>query len=426
MSQLVIDGIQQMTSFSPGFWLFDGEIFKFDSQMQKIFQLDSHEITLENFLRLIDEKSADYLRKFFSSFHEDVLTLKFSTTGNAVKYILIQGSILDRDPRGRAIRCSGYCIELKTQFSVPRLFHSNELGNWEWNGISGECQFCDNYRAMLGYAPGEAFPKTFEEWVRIVHPEDLEGVDFQRQLAIYPEFGDSFECSIRLRHKKGHYIWTIGKGFVAQRNHLGHALHIRGTNQSVEIIRRTYENSLQKITLDPLTGVYSRDFFKKKWNDVLNSDVYPISFLYIDICGLKMVNDTLGHELGDSMILTAVEIIDEVIQMPKFIVRMGGDEFLVVLPNCTSELAAECIKNLKKAQSQRVDQAIPVLFSIGKASMIIKTGLSEIVAAAEREMQRNKEHSRREDRAALLAWIEQRTGKKVTYVDTRIDGETET
>lgn len=125
----------------------------------------------------------------------------------------------------------------------------------------------------MGHAAGAAFPRTFEEWVSIVHPEDLEAVDFQRHLAIYPEFGDSFECSIRLRHKSGHYIWSIGKGFVSQRNHLGHAISIRGTNQSVEIIRRKYENFLQKVMLDPLTNTCSRDFFTKKRYEVPGSDV---------------------------------------------------------------------------------------------------------------------------------------------------------
>ncbi|WP_308770699.1 sensor domain-containing diguanylate cyclase [uncultured Bilophila sp.] len=327
---------------------------------------------------------------------------------------------MNRDADGRVTCCSGYCIELKTQFSIPRLFHSNELGMWEWNGISGECQFCDNYHSMLGYGPGDTFPETFEEWVKIVHPDDLDAVEFQRQLAIYPEFSDDFECSIRLRHKKGHYVWTIGKGFVSQRDHLGHAISLRGTNQSIEVIRKKYEEALQKSIIDPLTNSYTRDFFSKKWNDILKSDTYPISFLYIDICGLKLVNDFLGHEQGDEVLLRAVEIIDKIIQMTKFIIRMGGDEFLVILPNCTSELASACIKNLEKAQSQRGEQEIPVVFAIGKSSMIIETPLREIISSAEREMQRNKEHSRHKDRTLLLSYIEHIKGKEITYIDTRV------
>lgn len=295
------------------------------------------------------------------------------------------------------------------------------MGIWEWNGITGECRFCESYRAMLGYDAREHFPATFEEWATIVHPDDLDAVDFQRELAIHPEFGDSFECSIRLRHKNGHYVWTIGSGFVTQRNYLGHALALRGTNQSVEIIRQKYETSLRDAKFDPMTRMYNRDFFKKEWLEILQSNVFPISFLYIDICGLKMVNDTLGHAQGDRMILTAAELVDKVIQMPKFSIRMGGDEFLIILPNCTAALAAECAKNLKKAQLLRGDQEVPVLFAAGTSSMIIKAELREFISAAEREMQRNKEHSRREDRAFLLDYIERFRGERVSYTDDRIN-----
>lgn len=83
-------------------------------------------------------------------------------------------------------------------------------------------------------------------------------------MAFHPEYGDTFECSLRLRHKDGHYIWTIGKGFVSQRDHLGHAVYLRGTNQNIEIIRKKYEKSLQEARRDSLTNCYSRDFFKGK------------------------------------------------------------------------------------------------------------------------------------------------------------------
>ena len=70
------------------------------------------------------------------------------------------------------------------------------------------------------------------------------------------------------------------------------------------------------------------------------------------------------------MILKSVKIIEQTIQMTKFIIRMGGDEFLVILPNCTSELASACINNLIKAKSRCEDHTIPTqvfLFTIIKS-----------------------------------------------------------
>lgn len=412
---------QNFSSFSPGFWFFTENVFKIDEQMKKIFHFASNEIKLEDFLKGIDKKSADFMRTFFASSDMNILKLKVTTLENSNNYILIQGSVIERDTKGKALCCSGYCIELKTQFSFPRLLHSNELGEWDWNGISGECQFCDNYHLMLGYAPQDIdFPKSFDEWVKIVHPDDRDAVEFQKQLSMNPEFGDKFECFVRLRHKNGHYVWTIGKGFVTQRNHLGHAVSLYGTNQSLEIIQKKYESALQKISMDPLTNTYTRDFFTKKWKDIQNSNNFPISFLYIDICYLKMVNDTLGHDVGDEMILKAVKIIDQTIQMTKFIIRMGGDEFLVILPNCTAELAAVCINNVTKAQSHYEDGKIPCVFAMGKSLLTGKASLKETISAAEREMQKNKEQTRQEARAILLYYIESIKKKKIEYHDTRI------
>lgn len=420
---MLIDDIQQnFSSFSPGFWVFTENIFKVDEQMKKIFHLASNEIGMEDFLNILDERSENFMRAFLASSEINILNLKVKTLKNTDSYLLFQGSVIERDSKGKALCCSGYCTELKSQFSAPRILHSNnEFGEWDWNGISGECQFCGNYHYMLGYDPAENdFPKTYDEWVELVHPDDLDAIEFQRQLVLNPEFGDKFECSVRLKHKDGHYVWTIGKGFVTQRNHLGHAISLYGTNQSLEIIQKKYENALQKVNLDPLTNTCTRDFFSKKWKDIQNSNHYPISFLYIDICYLKMVNDTLGHDVGDEMILKSVKIIEQTIQMPKYIIRMGGDEFLVILPNCTAELAAACINNLMKAKSRRDDHTIPAVFAMGKSLMTGKTSLKETIAAAEREMQKNKEHSRLEDRAVLQSYIEDIKKEKIEYHDTRI------
>lgn len=277
---MLSENIQQnFSSFSPGFWIFSGNTLKIDEQLKKIFHLASNEVELEDFLQILDTKSANFMRAFFASSEIDMLNIKVKTPGKSDGYILIQGSAIERDTHGKALCCSGYCIALKTQFSVPRILHSNEFGEWDWNGISGECQFCDNYHLMLGYEPDdENFPKNFKEWVQLVHPEDLDAVEFQRQLSLNPEFGDTFECSVRLRHKKGHYVWTMGKGFVTQRNHLGHAISLYGTNQSLEVIQKKYENALQKISMDPLTHTYTRDFFLKNGKIFMTVPIIPSAF----------------------------------------------------------------------------------------------------------------------------------------------------
>ena len=237
-----------------------------------------------------------------------------------------------------------------------------------------------------------------------------------------PDVGDKFECFVRLRRKSGEYIWTIGKGFVAQRDHHGRAVSIRGTNQNIDIVQRNYEKAMEKNIRDALTGCYNRGFFKEYWKRLRDECRFPISFLYIDICGLKMINDLLGHNVGDTTILQVISIVESVIQMQKYIIRMGGDEFLVILPECSMELLVECEKNLNKYMrvKNRIND-LPVLFSVGASSLYNKDeSWNEAVGLAERNMQKNKEASRQQDLLLVVSYIEAKTGKKVAYKDSRL------
>ena len=110
-----------------------------------------------------------------------------------------------------------------------------------------------------------------------------------------------------------------------------------------------------------------------------------------------MVNDALGHDRGDRLLLETVNVLSTVIQMPKYIIRMGGDEFLVLLPDCTPPLADECARNLAKGLMLQKEADVPVIFAIGAASLTRGESLDAAIRTAEREMQRAKTRSRAQD-----------------------------
>ena len=421
----VVTNENTMSSFSPGFFLYkDGTIF-LDRKAQTVFHTADRSISLSAFLCLLDDPS----RVLFHDILEkdalgDVVIINASLEKNdGIRRVLIQGSVIERNAQGEAASFSGYCVEVKNEFSVPRIYDTAEIGLWEWDSVSGKCMFCKGYHRMLGYDwPYERLPDTFEGWKELVHPDDIEAVIFQEKLSRSPGVGDKFECFVRLRHKSGEYIWTIGKGFVAQRDHHGRAISIRGTNQNIDIVQRNYERAMEKNIRDALTGCYNRGFFKEYWKRLRDECRFPISFLYIDICGLKMINDLLGHNVGDTTILQVISIVESVIQMQKYIIRMGGDEFLVILPECSMELLVECEKNLNKYMrvKNRIND-LPVLFSVGASSLYNKDeSWNEAVGLAERNMQKNKEASRQQDLLLVVSYIEAKTGKKVAYKDSRL------
>ena len=135
-----------------------------------------------------------------------------------------------------------------------------------------------------------------------------------------------------------------------------------------------------------------------------------------------MINDLLGHNVGDTTILQVISIVESVIQIQKYIIRMGGDEFLVILPECSMELLVECEKNLNKYMrvKNRIND-LPVLFSVRASSLYNKDeSWNEAVGLAERNMQKNKEASRQQDLLLVVSYIEAKTGKKVAYKESRL------
>lgn len=104
----------------------------------------------------------------------------------------------------------------------------------------------------------------------------------------------------------------------------------------------------QAIT-DELTGLYNRAFldeFVKTHND----DCYPLAIISADCDGLKIINDTYGHIAGDEYIKAAVSLFKMVLPPERILFRMGGDEFLILLPATTEETALRLVEQMKEKQ----------------------------------------------------------------------------
>jgi len=109
------------------------------------------------------------------------------------------------------------------------------------------------------------------------------------------------------------------------------------------------EKEIEYLSLhDDLTGLYNRRFFREELNRLFNPRSYPLVLVVFDINGLKMVNDILGHRWGDWLIKKVAEILKNSVRAVDVVARIGGDEFVLLMPNTDESGVEVCISRIRK------------------------------------------------------------------------------
>ena len=112
--------------------------------------------------------------------------------------------------------------------------------------------------------------------------------------------------------------------------------------------KKQYEEKLKYLsTHDQLTGIYNRAYLNTQLEKPWEPALYPISILCCDIDGLKSVNDTLGHDTGDEMIKASARLLEVSLGPQDVLARIGGDEFVIVMPGTDEPRAWKMIRRIK-------------------------------------------------------------------------------
>lgn len=165
--------------------------------------------------------------------------------------------------------------------------------------------------------------------------------------------------------------------------------------------RHNYKEELEKninlnkvlsllATFDEMTGVYTRnvgigmiDIELKK----AKRDHIMLTLCFVDADGLKRVNDEYGHDYGDKYLQKIVEVLSSVIRASDFIIRVGGDEFLVVFYNCTASKAEELIiKGHTNLRESNCPFDCDFSYGISSTNGIENTSVDELIKLADTEM----------------------------------------
>lgn len=119
-----------------------------------------------------------------------------------------------------------------------------------------------------------------------------------------------------------------------------------------QLLMRTMIEKLDSVwCYDTLTGIYNRSGFRKYggkvWDEMLQKN-QDVLILFMDLDGLKMINDTYGHEEGDHLIQSFAEILIGVKKHGEAVMRYGGDEFVIISPYATEQEAENYVMSIEQ------------------------------------------------------------------------------
>jgi diguanylate cyclase (GGDEF)-like protein/PAS domain S-box-containing protein len=251
-------------------------------------------------------------------------------------------------------------------------------GMWEWDIRSQECYFSRRWKAMIGvHAPGGSSQP--EEWFERVHADDI-GLLKEALAAHLSGQTDHFQHEHRIRHEDGTYRRFLCRG-IAVRGASRRLSRIAGS------LTDTTERSIAQERLrsdgfrDPLTGLCNRAVFVEGLGQRLDEFKQRpgsgrFAALYLDLDRFKVVNDSLGHLVGDELLIAASRRLEGCLRDGDALARLGGDEFAILLNGLSDEQQANAI-------AFRIQDTLSAPFSIGgrevftSASIGIAFGLAD-------------------------------------------------
>ena len=217
-------------------------------------------------------------------------------------------------------------------------------GLWDWDLVSDVFYASDRWKLMLGL-PAEAPLPRASDWFRFVHREDMPELRtiLDRHLA-----GESphFEHEYRMTHRDGSDRWILCRG-VAVRNDAGKPVRMAGSHTDITERRRIQDDLAHATLHDDLTGLANRTLFtallERSLARARRSHTYVCAVLFVDIDHFKLVNDSLGHLVGDKFLVSMGKRFLERLRPGDVLARLGGDEFAVLLDDIPDAATATTI-----------------------------------------------------------------------------------
>ncbi len=172
---------------------------------------------------------------------------------------------------------------------------------------------------------------------------------------------------------------------------------------------------------DQLTGLYNRHYFEEELKRLDTERQLPLGVIVADINDLKLVNDIYGYAKGDKFITGAAKMIKKSCRSEDIVTRWGGDEFVILLPQVTSEELQAVVERLHRNSLEMQINDLPFSMAFGTAlKSRPEQSMIEFLQTAEKQMRSNKNAENKVVKAnllkALYKQLEQKSNESVRHI----------
>ena len=284
-------------------------------------------------------------------------------------------------------------------------------GLWDWNLVAGEVYLSERWREMVGMVDG-SLSLSPEEWFSRVHLSDLPQlkVDIAAQAA---GSRSHFHSEHRLRHSEGFFIWVLCRGIVV-RDTEGRALRIAGSMTDITARKDLEERLRREAQFDSLTTLpnrsYATDLLRRAIARAKRNREQQFGVLFLDCDRFKVVNDSLGHHAGDSLLRLVAGRLNGCVRPGDVVARLGGDEFVVILEGVKDEAEAITV-------AERIQHSLAQPFYLDGRELFMSVSVG--IAMSQPGVERPEDYLRDADLAMYRAKLRGRARHEVFRADMR-------
>ncbi len=299
------------------------------------------------------------------------LTVSETQVGDRPMFTAIVRDISERKRAEEALR------ESEERYALAARAANDGL--WDWDVLTDKIYFSPRWKSMLGFAEHQIGNHP-AEWLDRVHTEDR--ARLQAELKTHLEGRSThFEAEYRILHQDGRYRWMLSRG-VAVRDEGGRALRIAGSQADITARKEAESRLLHDALYDSLTGLPNRAHFVRQLeNAIQDRRARPermFALLFLDLDRFKVVNDSLGHYVGDQLLVAIADRLKHCVRPADTIARLGGDEFAILLVNLVDVTEATLI-------AERIQQDLSLPFLVGQQEVFTAVSIGITISAGSDE-----------------------------------------